>query len=141
MAGSFEHVIDAKGRLTLPAKLRDQIGNTVHITNSSNGLCLYAFSDEEWDNFCRNLLDTDFETATVLEHYFIANAFDCELDSQGRILIPQNLRTKMDLQKNVTVLSLTKRLEIWNTDRWNEFDNNIQPNDIMAMMKNANIRV
>ena len=141
MAGTYEHVIDGKGRLTLPAKLREQLGATVHITNSSDGKCLYAFSDSEWDNFCRSLLDTDFETASLLERYFMANAFDCEIDGQGRILIPQNLRAKMGLAKNVTILALSKRLEFWDTDRWNEFNNNIEPVDITSMLRSANIRV
>ena len=141
MAGTYEHIVDGKGRLTLPSKLREQLGTTVHITNSSDGKCLYAFSDSEWENFCRNLLDTDFETATLLERYFMANACDCEIDGQGRILIPQNLRTKMNISKNVTILAPSKRLEFWDTDSWNEFNSQIDPVDIKSMLKSANIRV
>lgn len=140
MTGSFDHTLDGKGRLTLPAKIRDELSAVVHVTNSYDGHCLYAFSDDEWNNFKRNIADADFEVSTILERYFLGNSMDCEIDSNGRILIPQKLREKVGISKDVTIVSLSRRLEIWDTVKWNEC-NSYDSGTIYDAMKQNNIRI
>ncbi len=140
MSGSFDHTLDGKGRLTLPARIREKMSAMVHVTNSFDGQCLYAFSDDEWNVFTAHIADADFEISTLLERYFLANAMDCEIDGNGRILIPQKLREKVGISKDVTILALSQRLEIWDTERWNAF-NNFDSDRIFNAMKEAKIKL
>ena len=116
MTGQYAHNIDAKGRLFIPAKLREELGQTFHVTIGLDH-CLSIYSNESWDAFMDKLRDLPYSKAKALR-VLSANAVDCEPDAQGRILIPAKLRQYADLQKEVVVIGSFDRAEIWNAERW-----------------------
>ena len=116
MTGQYFHNIDAKGRLFIPAKLREQLGDTLHVTVGQDG-CLSVYSDTEWEKFQQKLDERNFTDVKKLR-LMCAYMADCEPDAQGRILIPTKLREYAGLQKEVVVIGSFDRAEIWNAERW-----------------------
>ena len=116
MTGQYAHNIDAKGRLFIPARLREELGQTFHVTVGMDH-CLSIYSDESWAAFTDKVRSLPYSKAKALRPLF-ANAVDCEPDGQGRILIPAKLREYADLQKEVVVIGIFDRAEIWNAERW-----------------------
>ena len=110
LIGEYEHSLDAKGRLIMPAKLREDIG--------LDG-CLFAFSLEEWKNFEQKLrsLPISNKDARAFSRFFFAGAIDCEIDKQGRFLISSNLRDFAELTKEVVIIGMDSRIEIWSKDK------------------------
>ena len=116
MTGQYAHNIDAKGRLFIPARLREELGQTFHVTVGMDH-CLSIYSDESWAAFTDKVRSLPYSKAKALRPLF-ANAVDCEPDGQGRILIPAKLREYADLQKEVVVIGSFDRAAIWNAERW-----------------------
>ena len=119
--GEFKHSIDDKGRVILPAKLRENLGERVVI---SRGLdpCLYIYTTEGWDAFAAKLdalplLDT---RSRKIHQYFMSGAVDCDLDKQGRIVVPPNLRKILGNEKELTLVGEGRRIEIWSETAWND---------------------
>lgn len=120
MTGQYAHNIDAKGRLFIPAKLREELGETFHVTIGQDH-CLSVYSDESWNHFMDRLRELTYSEVKKLRPVF-ANAADCEPDGQGRILIPAKLRQYADLDKEVVVIGSFDRVEIWSAERWAEME-------------------
>ena len=116
MTGQYSHTIDAKGRLFIPAKLRQELGATFHVTVGQDH-CLSVYSDESWNAFMDKLRTKSYNEVKQLRGLF-AYAADCEPDGQGRILIPAKLRQYAELDKDVVVIGSYDRVEIWNAERW-----------------------
>lgn len=127
LKGQFNHSIDAKGRLIIPTKLRDQLGTSFVLTKGLDG-CLYGYPNEEWEEFEANLrkLPNSNKQARKVKDYFVAKAIDCELDSQGRIVIPQYLRDAANLTKDVAIVGNIEKIQIWDLDTWNERNASIE---------------
>lgn len=120
MTGQYTHSIDAKGRLFIPAKLREELGGTFHVTVGQDH-CLSVYSDESWNAILDKLKDMSFSKVKSLRAMF-ALAADCEPDAQGRILLPQKLRQHAQLEKEVVIIGMFDRAEIWNAQRWAEIE-------------------
>ncbi|MDO4810948.1 MAG: division/cell wall cluster transcriptional repressor MraZ [Eubacteriales bacterium] len=120
MTGQYAHNIDAKGRLFIPAKLREELGATFHVTIGQDH-CLSVYSEESWKAFEERLKTMSYSQIKALRTVF-ANAADCEPDAQGRILIPAKLRSYAELQKEVIVIGSFDRVEIWNAERWTQME-------------------
>ena len=136
LIGEFEHSLDAKGRLIMPAKLRETIGDKFVVTKGLDG-CLFAFSIEEWSNFEEKLKSLPLSNRNSREftRFFLSGATECEIDKQGRFLIPTNLRETASLQKEVVIIGVGTRIEIWNKEKWNSYnDENISVEDIAENM-------
>ena len=118
--GQFQHTIDAKGRLFIPAKLREGLGEMFFVTISGER-CLTAYSEASWTGFCEKFASLPYTEARQVRPIF-ANAFRCEPDAQGRIVLPQKLRTYAGLDKDVTIVGVCSRVEIWDTKRWTELE-------------------
>ena len=116
MTGQYAHNIDAKGRLFIPAKLREELGETFHVTIGPDH-CLTIYHNDSWDDFMAKFHDMPYSKGKSLRA-LSANAVDCEPDGQGRILIPAKLRKYADLEKEVVVIGSFDRAEIWNAERW-----------------------
>ena len=116
MTGQYAHNIDAKGRLFIPAKLREELGETFHVTIGPDH-CLTIYPNDTWDDFMAKFHDMPYSKGKSLRA-LSANAVDCEPDGQGRILIPAKLREYAGLQKEVVVIGSFDRAEIWNAERW-----------------------
>lgn len=120
MTGQYVHTIDAKGRLFIPAKLRQELGDTFHVTVGQDH-CLSVYSDESWAAFMEKLKGLSYNEVKRLRGLFAYGA-DCEPDAQGRILLPAKLRQYADLDKDVVVIGSFDRVEIWNAQRWAELE-------------------
>ena len=130
--GEYSHSLDTKGRLIMPAKLRQDIGDKFILTKGLDG-CLFAFSQEEWLNFEEKLksLPLSDKNARNFVRFFLSGATECEIDKQGRFLIPTNLRETASLQKEVVIIGVGTRIEIWDKEKWNSYnDENISVEDI-----------
>ena len=121
LIGEFEHSLDAKGRLIMPAKLRETIGDKFVVTKGLDG-CLFGFSMSEWQKFEDKLktLPITNKNARNFVRFFLSGATECELDKQGRFLIPGKLREVASLDKDVTIIGAGTRIEIWNKEKWEE---------------------
>ena len=140
LIGEYEHSLDAKGRLIMPAKLRQDMGDKFIVTKGLDG-CLFAFSQEEWLNFETKLkaLPLSDRNARNFVRFFLSGATECELDKQGRFLIPNNLRNSAGLEKEVIIIGVGTRLEIWNKDTWEKCDEDISADEIAENMANLGI--
>lgn len=119
--GEYHHNLDAKGRLIIPAKFREGLGNEFNVTRSLGG-CLAMYSAEEWKALEDKLDALPFTNSKArdLKRFLLGSACTCELDKQGRILIPQTLREKADLKKDIVLLGVGNNIEIWDADKYFE---------------------
>ena len=135
--GEYEHTVDAKGRVIMPAKLRDDIGEKFIVTKGLDG-CLFAYSQTEWNNFEAKLkaLPLTNKNARDFVRFFLSGAVECEIDKQGRFLIPSNLREYATLEKEIIIIGVGTRIEIWNKEEWKKYssDENISADEIAENM-------
>lgn len=118
--GEYNHSIDAKGRIIVPAKFRETLGDEFVVTLGLDG-CLFVYPNEEWLNFVSELKNLPgSKEARQLQRYFMAGAASCEVDKQGRILIPTKLRIQAGLEKEVVFVGVLSKIEIWSKERWEE---------------------
>lgn len=120
--GEYQHTIDDKGRLIMPAKFRDDLGEKFVVTKGLDG-CLFVYEMDEWqvlETKLRNLPFTKAD-ARAFARFFFSGATECELDKQGRILLPTNLRDHAQLQKDVFIIGVSSRLEIWSKEVWEDY--------------------
>jgi MraZ protein len=120
MTGIYEHSIDAKGRLFIPAKLRQELGETFYVTISSEP-CLSAYSSEVWEKM-KEKVSAMSRLEQKKARPIFAHAARCELDAQGRILLPQKLRDFAKLTKDVAIVGIGNSVEIWDKAAWDEID-------------------
>ena len=135
LIGEYEHSIDAKGRLIMPAKLRNDMGEKFIVTKGLDG-CLFAFSQNEWLNFETKLktLPLSDKNARNFVRFFLSGATECEIDKQGRFLIPSNLREYAKLLKDIVILGVGTRIEIWDKATWKKDAENISADEIAENM-------
>lgn len=121
--GEYLHTIDAKGRLTVPSKLREGLGDTFVVTKGLDG-CLYAYTESEWEKFIEKLTTLPMTNADSRKfvRFFLSGAASVEPDKMGRILIPQTLRNHAGLDKDVVLLGVASRVEIWDKAKWEDGD-------------------
>lgn len=118
--GTYDHSIDAKGRVIVPAKFREELGDSFVVTLGLDG-CLFVYPQEDWEDFVKQLRELPgSKEARKLQRYFMAGAASCELDKQGRTLIPANLREKAGLEKDIVFVGVMGKVEIWSKERWAE---------------------
>ena len=136
LIGEYEHSLDVKGRLIMPSKFREDIGEKFIITKGLDG-CLFVFSTEEWTKFEEKLstLPISNKDARAFTRFFFAGAIDCELDKQGRFLISSNLRDFAKFIKDVVIVGMNSRIEIWSKEKWQECEDNISADDIAEKME------
>ena len=119
--GEYNHTIDAKGRLIIPSKFREHLGDEFVVTKGLDG-CLFVYDNNEWAAFEEKLksLPITNKDARKFVRFFLAGAASVEVDKQGRILIPSVLREFSELQKDVVLIGVASRVEIWSKERWEE---------------------
>ena len=126
--GEFLHTIDSKGRLILPAKFREELGDTFVITKGLDN-CLFIYSRTEWAVMEEKIkkLPLAKPEARAFVRFFFSGAAEVECDKQGRILVPNNLREFGGLDKDVIVLGVSSRIEIWDKETWENYSSEIAP--------------
>ncbi|MBR1654032.1 MAG: division/cell wall cluster transcriptional repressor MraZ [Clostridia bacterium] len=137
LIGEYEHSLDVKGRLIMPAKLRESIGENFIITKGLDG-CLFGFSKIEWERFEEKLksLPLTNKNARDFVRFFLSGAVECEIDKQGRFLIASNLREYASMEKEVVIIGVGTRIEFWSKDKWLKYnsDENMSANEIAENM-------
>ena len=115
----YNHTVDAKGRLIIPSKFREYLGDEFVVTKGLDG-CLFAYDNQEWEAFEQKLraLPLNKKDNRLFARHFLAGASDVEVDKQGRILVPPNLREFAGLVKDVVLVGMGNRIEIWDQERW-----------------------
>lgn len=123
LVGSYEHTLDNKNRLTLPAKLRSKLGNLVYVSRGlENNLELRTVEEFSlWETELENLETFKKDTRT-LKRYIFSNSAELEIDSVGRIKIPQNLLDNAHIQKDVFILGIGSKIEIWDKETYKKYE-------------------
>ena len=138
--GEYNHIIDAKGRLIIPARFRELLGEEFILTKGLDG-CLSIYPMDAWEAFETKLraLPLTNKTARPFTRFFVAGATNCELDRQGRILVPQTLREFAGLEKEVVLTGNLDRIEIWSKEKWSENCNYDDMDSIAESMQDMGI--
>lgn len=120
--GEFHHNIDDKGRLVIPNKFRNELGQSFIITRGLEN-CLYVYSMEEWNSLVAKLKSLPFtkKDARIFIRSFFSGATECEFDRQGRINITSPLVSYADIDKECVIIGANDRIEIWSKEGWNHF--------------------
>ncbi len=120
--GEFQHNLDIKGRMAVPAKFRQKISGGAIITRGLDH-CLFVFTNQEWEVMAQKLdtLPLVKSDSRAFSRLLLAGAAEVDLDKQGRILIPDYLREYAELKKQVTVTGVNKRFEVWDADNWKQY--------------------
>lgn len=124
LIGSYEHAIDAKGRLFMPAKFREELGSSFVLVNGI-GKCIFVFSIEGWQNFSSKFasLPVTNKQAQLFMRKLYASAVEREPDKQGRILLSQGLKDFANLEKEAVIIGMGERVEIWSKAEWENYSN------------------
>lgn len=119
--GEYNHTIDTKGRLIIPSKFREALGDTFVVTKGLDG-CLFVYDNEEWNTFEEKLkaLPITNKEARQFVRFFLAGAAEVEVDKQGRILVPNILREFAQISKDVVLIGVASRIEIWSKERFED---------------------
>jgi len=127
--GEFQHSIDAKGRLIVPSKLREKLGEKFVVTRGLDG-CLFGYPLSEWEKLEEKLNEMPLakKDARTFVRFFYSAATECEIDKQGRINIPVTLRNHADLTKSCVIIGVSNRIEIWDETRWQAFSEEAEEN-------------
>ncbi|QUH32099.1 division/cell wall cluster transcriptional repressor MraZ [Vallitalea guaymasensis] len=140
--GEYKHSIDDKGRLIVPAKFRALLGETFYLTKGFDN-CLMVYTEEEWNKFIEKLNNNPMKKkdARRIQRFFIASANECNLDKQGRILIPSHLREYSVLEKEVILIGVSNRVEIWSKENWEDYnaDEDIDISELAEDMEDLDI--
>lgn len=128
LMGEYLHTIDAKGRLILPAKFREELGELFIVTKGLDN-CLFVYAKEEWAILEGKLkqLPLAKPEARAFVRFFFAGAAEVECDKQGRVLLPTNLREYAQVEKDVVILGVSNRVEIWSKSVWDSYNEQISP--------------
>lgn len=120
--GEYNHSIDEKGRLAIPIKFRDELGRGAVVTRGLDN-CLFVYTADEWKIMAEKLAALPISKANTraFARLMLAGAMDCEIDKQGRVMLPEFLRTYAGIAKKAVVAGLFNRLEIWDETAWNKY--------------------
>lgn len=133
LIGEYQHNIDLKGRVAVPAKFRDDLGALFYITKGLDN-CLFVLPQDEWNRLIDKIKALPISKARGLQRFFFSGAAEVVPDKQGRILIPTQLREHAKLDKEVTFIGTSSRVEIWNSSKWAEFNSELTQENIEEAM-------
>ena len=140
--GEYNHTIDAKGRLIIHSKFREALGNEFVLTKGLDG-CLFVFPMKEWEAFEEKLRSLPLidKNARKFSRFFLAGASTCELDKQGRILVPGTLREFAQMDKEVVLTGMLNRIEVWSKEQWLENNAYDDMDDIAQSMQELGLNI
>ena len=122
--GEYQHTIDNKGRVIMPSKFREDLGQSFIMTKGLDN-CLFVYPMYEWSVLEEKLksLPLTNRDARAFVRFFFAGATECTLDKQGRILVPGNLRQHANLNKDAVIIGVSTRIELWSKEEWDNYNN------------------
>lgn len=135
--GEFQHSVDAKGRLIIPARFRDGLGERFIVTKGLDK-CLFVFPMKEWAVFENKVKDLPISDPSVRKfvRFFFGGAFEAETDNQGRVVLPPNLREYAGIQKEIITVGVAGKIELWSKENWTEYsgDEHLVDNEVALKM-------
>ena len=131
--GTYQHNIDSKGRVIMPAKFREELGGVFYITRGLDN-CLSVLSKSDWDSLGEKLRGLPSSQTKDIQRFLFSGAAGLEPDKQGRVLIPQPLRDYAGLTKDVVIIGTGLKAEIWDLDRWNEYNDKVTEDNMFDLM-------
>ena len=140
--GRYNHTIDPKGRLSIPSKYREILGDEFVVSKGMDG-CLFVYADEDWKAFEAKLASLPLinEDARQFARFFLSGAQYVTVDKQGRILMPQDLRDYAGLEKDVVLAGTGGRIEIWSLEKWNENNSQVDIGKISKSMASLGLTI
>lgn len=140
--GRYNHTIDPKGRLSIPSKYRETLGDEFVVSKGMDG-CLFAYASSDWKVFEEKLASLPLINAEARQfaRFFLSGAQYVTIDKQGRILMPQDLREFAGLEKDVVLAGMGGRIEIWSLEKWNETSEQVDINKISEGMLNLGLTI
>ena len=141
--GEYHYSIDEKGRLTIPAKLRYELGENFIVTRGLDG-CLFVYPKNEWENIIQKYKELpNTKDARTFMRFFLSGATVCEFDKQGRINISAPLTKYAELKKDCVIIGVNDRLEVWSKERWESFidTNEDSLSDIAEKLFSSNLDI
>ena len=140
LMGTYHHNIDAKGRMSFPTKLRDLLGGEFYVTKSINQKCLTIYSKSEWEKLANKIAELpDSMGGLDIKRWLFSGAGELGPDKQGRVLIPSDLREFAGLKKDVVVIGLDDKAEIWDKELWDAQQSNMDMSAMLAAMQQLGI--
>lgn len=140
LMGTYHHNIDAKGRMSFPTKLRDLLGGEFYVTKSINQKCLTIYSKSEWEKLANKIAELpDSMGGLDIKRWLFSGAGELVPDKQGRVLIPSDLREFAGLKKDVVVIGLDDKAEIWDKELWDAQQRNMDMSAMLAAMQQLGI--
>ncbi len=138
----YNHTIDAKGRLIIPSKFREVLGEEFVVSKGMDG-CLFVYANDDWTEFEQKLtaLPLINKDARKFARFFLAGAAQVELDKQGRILLPATLREFAELEKDVVLVGVGSRIEIWNKAKYEDMGEDMDMDDIASAMEGLGLTI
>ena len=138
----YNLTVDTKGRLIVPSKFREQLGDEFVVTKGMDG-CLFVYANDDWSAFEQKLTSLPLinKEARKFARFFLAGAAQVEVDKQGRILLPANLRQFAGLEKDVVLVGVGSRIEIWSRENWENMDADSDMDDIAATMESLGLTI
>ena len=132
--GTYEHTVDAKNRMFVPAKFKEALGASFKVTHGIFNKCIHVYSDSEWAEYEKKLSNLPSIRSDDYIRAIYSNTVDVQIDSQGRIVITQFLKEKVGIQKNVLVMGVGNHLEIWAQDVYAEKQSGIDMDQLKNFM-------
>lgn len=139
--GEYNHILDGKNRIIVPAKFREELGSTFVMTKGLDG-CIYLYTLDEWTKLEQKLrkLPLTNKNARAFVRFFFSGANEMSFDKQGRVLIPQTLCDYANIKKDIVSIGVDTRIEIWSKENWDEYNNsNLDFNSIAEQMNELDI--
>ncbi|MCM1113315.1 MAG: division/cell wall cluster transcriptional repressor MraZ [Muribaculum sp.] len=138
----YNHTVDTKGRLIIPSKFREVLGEEFVISKGMDG-CLFVYANDDWAAFEQKLtsLPMTNKEARKFARFFLAGAAQVELDKQGRILLPAALREFAGLDKDVVLVGVGSRIEIWSRENYEAESDDVDMDDIAASMEELGLSI
>ena len=133
LIGEYQHSIDPKGRVIVPSKFREDLGERFYVTKGM-GKSLFVLSPKGWEKLQEQIMAMPMSKARQLQLYFFAGAAEVEPDKQGRILLPQHLRDHAGLTKDIAFVGVSRRAEIWDAESWAAFNASLTQESIAEAM-------
>lgn len=138
----YNHTIDAKGRLIIPSKFREVLGEEFVVSKGMDG-CLFVYANDDWNEFEQKLTSLPLinKEARQFARFFLAGAAQVEVDKQGRILLPATLREFAGLDKDVVLVGVGSRIEIWSKEKYDAIGEDVDMDNITAAMESLGLTI
>lgn len=134
MKGEYQHTLDTKGRLFIPAKLREELGDSFVVTKGLDE-CLFLYPLDAWKALEEKIRQLPMSKSRNLQRFFLSAAADVTVDKQGRIVVPPVLRNHAKLEHDVTIIGVLDRAEIWDRQKWDEYNGQLNAGSIAEAME------